>query len=399
MARDQIRAVARSLSFLFLVLLQGTAWGEQAVELTINVEKRYESTNAVHMLNGMAFSPVTGHLYMGVTQFVKEADGFAVSFLIWELDQEGNKLKEIPLFEADGHVPVPAPRLRPSCIGLLPGGDLLVVTAAFSGSPPLVVRVHPNGQMVFKKPLARSRDCLMPQQLVRWDDTHWGLLGQKRGKVAFLKLDHDGNITVEKLYDLGGMGTCFDGLVLDRQEYLLSGFSWQDGASKAWIIKVNAQGELLKKVEFENFIKLPGPGYEMARTSTGNVALCYPSRKDGHNYTSLRVFDTNLTELSQRDVFEMSDLAGRKRMAAIPGGLMIAGVIGPQSSYLHLLDEGGQVIVKKAFEGAYQNLHSTWLQVVEGKAFVGVSAWRGDDSAAAEVKTLVVTCNRPQTQP
>ena len=62
MASAQIRAVARRLSFLLLVLLQATAWGEQAVELTINVEKRYESTHAVYMPNGMTFSPVTGHL-------------------------------------------------------------------------------------------------------------------------------------------------------------------------------------------------------------------------------------------------------------------------------------------------------------------------------------------------
>jgi len=313
---------------------------------------------------------------------------------VWELDQNGLKLREMFVGQTPEQVRVNTPGLIP-CLKVLQNDDILLVAYLDAGLPS-IIKLNRQGIVVFKKPLFTSkRDGAKFYRIILTHDGHLFVVGEKRSRAALLKLDPDGNVVLEKTYRFSRTGNlCFDGLRLNDAEYILSGLSWDSCPDpqlpQVWMVKIDVNGQVLKELTFPISRGIHFPGYQVAKLPSGNVAVVYPMQVEEMHSCRIKVLSKDLAEVFDKEVCQSGSFwMGSYSMEEVPNGVVVVGRTGLSAGSFYLLDERIQVVAQKTFDMSNGNAIQVRLSVRNNKVSVVTRACDTNDRSIDQVRMTV----------
>jgi len=315
-------------------------------------QKKHETPNRVLMPCSYDISKSNGHIYLGVAEVAVVENGHEIVLWVWELDADGNKIRELLIHRSKTKVKYPRQHFIP-CLHLLPNGDIVLV-AALDGKSKSVIKINSQGNIVFTKQLNKVKGAAtLCKNIIPTENGNFFILGNERD-VFLLKMNTEGKVLFNKDYSFDKNTTCFNGIRLNNDRYAICGCSW-DRKSKsyyAWLATIGATGEVIKKVDFA--VKgLPVWGYKIARLQQDNIAFIYPANTGGsivHGISlRIKVYDNDLKEISDFDLSASGDLIKKYYINTIEDGFLLVGdrSISQSSLYKVRIDQEGKGIVSR----------------------------------------------------
>jgi hypothetical protein len=288
----------------------------------------------------------------------------------------------------------------------MPGGDILLVIKRESGQ--WLVKLNREGNVAFKEPLfGRKLDFLSFHRLLPTSDGCVFVVGKKKGAATWMKCDLNGRVLSEKSYGTGkgaqdsGQSGLFDATALGNGEYVFCGASGVilgvQGApsAKALLLRIDLDGNILQKAEFPAPVSLPGVGYQVATLSSGKVALLYPMRADGVEFLRIKILNSALREVCDRELDRSGEpFVSAYRIQAFAQGLVVAGSNQVNIGVIYLLNDEGQVVARNQYEtGCIPG--ATWLKVWHSKALVVTQGSVAARPRVPEVKLMTFDITPP----
>lgn len=258
-------------------------------------------------------------------------------FWLWEIDQQGNKIRDILLKEAPKE-------FRSILIGSIGGNPVfedlnisknreIYAVGQFDSSNPSFMKADLEGKNVSFKLIYEKRDILI-NKMIPLPDNSFLLLGSERGQGLLTKIDSTGNILWDRTYNLKDSEIFTDGVAVgDKGDFLVAGISLElhqgpltSETSNVWILRCDKEGNIITEELFPGVLG-SGVGRIPAvfQLDSSNFVVFY---YDPINTEfKIKAFNLNLKLLWEKSIFkrEPSQSMGSFKIKPIPkGGFIIA---------------------------------------------------------------------------
>lgn len=366
--------ISKRLTLLKVFLLicfflqRGNAYAELLKELPNTVwDYQFGNDNLYHEYTAMAVSKKEDVIWIaGRSSSWPPNKPDSWKLLIWAVDQQGKRIREIKLKS-----PIEGKRLEYPKINdlkVLETGDIFMVVEMVGGLPSFS-KIDTNGKFLFVKQLASIKDIISIQKIVPTTDQNFFLIGQKLSDAYVIKVTAEGNILWEKTIDREKTEIFFDGLSMVSGGVVLVGNSWTGdpffaGPSDILLVNLDAQGKIVSETKF------PGRYPSIARRPDNTYAIVYDKATSASQEIWFQAINADLKTLNNSHLVSIDRGIARFKIVPIGSGEFI--IVGSKNFNLLVsrITIGGKIIWEYLSNNIGRRSSSFDLISVQNRLFV-----------------------------
>ncbi len=290
----------------------------------IKWERRLGDDHLQQRSNAMVLSKQNGRLFVAGISTLAGISGKSGKFWIWEVNQSGEKTKEIEIKNPRGDRQLRSGYSYVKDISELDNGDLILIIE-FEIDQPSLVRIGKNGKTIFIKEFLKQGSHIVLNKIVAMRDGNLLLIGRNRDNAYLLKTDISGKILWDKIIDYGKTDFFTDGISIGEGRTLLIGnFGLSDKkgiwSSDMLISKINDNGKKLKEISF------PGRHGNVTKGHNNSYVVVYDKSESTSQDIWVRAMSSDLNILWETQVLTVNPGFAKFKIERVPSsGYIVTG--------------------------------------------------------------------------
>ncbi len=314
--------------FLFQLLTSSNSFSETSKELPgIKWEHRLGDAHLLHNATAMVLSQENGRIFIAGTSTLAARTGESAKFWVWEINQNGEKTKEIEIKNPLGDKRLNSGYSYVKDIFELRNGELILIIEFNPGQPSLV-RIGESGvdsNIIFIKELSEQGSYVVLNKILPLRDGNLLLIGSNRDNAYLLSSGISGKIVWDKNIDYGKTDFFIDGIPIEEGGALLignSGLSDQKGiwSSDLLITKVNSSGKKIKEISFS------GRHGNVTKGHNNGYVIVYDKSKSMSQDIWVREMDSDLNIIWETQLLTVEPGFTEFKIARVPSsGYVVTG--------------------------------------------------------------------------
>jgi hypothetical protein len=311
------------------------------------------------------------------------------SLLLWVVNREGAKVREVEVALSMKGKPVAEPFIRLLGIAPTQGGGAIVLGRSITEST-WIIEVDREGRALHVRDLDLRMPRFLMYKIVRLPHEKYLLLGSRGDDACVIKMDHLGNVEWNKTFDLGHIEAFETAIPLHDGGIVLVGDSTEKagilsmGPSKIWVVRCDDDGNVVAQQVFSGRY---GTGCRGVR---GGFAIVYDRKEDASQEVWLQFLNESLALGSSAKLFAAAKNISLFRVVPMAGGgFLIAGSEIPWLWMSAVSAEGTDIWT---FKGSPQEPLMKCFDALSSEAgtYVCASSFSIDDRKRATTKVAVV---------